>query len=535
MVPDHLTPPVGDQSRDDEAPAEEAGASARPPPNRVEPPESDASVDYGICWLDLNGRVTRWTKACERLFQRNRSDAVGEHFRALFTEDDKGAGLPEVALIEARRSGSWDDVGWKVTSGGDRFWAATSVTRVSTPNGIDIGHMVVIRDLHPFAEEEPLAPDATRLVSLGRVATEVSHDVSNILAAIRGFAGLLERKLPSGGSSHQVWYELVKACDRGSELTKRVLNVAREASEEAGVVSVAEVARDIEPLLRQVLPNRIVLTLSLEDGLPPVRGVSNDIELALLNLVVNARDAIDGEGVIAVSVGRERSGTQRDRIVVAVRDSGSGMTEEVRERVFERFFTTKSGGEGTGIGMSVVRDSVRAAGGSIEIESKPDRGTIVRLLLKPAVESRHIEGEQAEAREERAPEGPPEVLVCCASEILCECAADLLRREGFSVTKAHSAAGARRARGERTGGFDAVIVDLLLPDATGPELVAGLNSDAGSPTTIYVSDRTERAAEVLDGVGLTDRVLFAPFSPEELVDTVQRLTSRSDDRASAVH
>lgn len=536
MVGDSLTPAVSDQTREDPQSARKADVAARP---HTPTPETDTAAapepGYSVFWLDLNGRVTRWTAECERVFGRSTSETLGRHFRDLFYEEDRKSGKPERALAETRENGAWDGVGWLLRQDGAPFWAAASVTLIKTPNGIDIGHMVVARELEPLIGDEGLTPDASRLVSLGRVATEVSHDVNNILTAIRGFAGLLERKLPAGGGSHQVWHELIRACDRGAELTQKVLGVASATADEAGVVSVVDLVRSMEPLLRQVIPNRILLTVSLEDGLPPIRGYTSDLELAILNLVVNARDAIPGEGTIALTVSGEGARDHIDRVVLSVRDSGVGMSREVRDRIFDRFFTTKAPGEGTGIGMTLVRDSVRAAGGWIEIESGPGSGTLVKLLLNPASEACTFESVDEPEAAIEAEQLAGRVLVCCGSKVLCDCAADLLTREGFVVTRAHTAAEATAFAMEETVGYDIAVVDLVLADATGPELLRRVRSGTSGPPTIFISDRSPEISSVLDEVALTDRVIFAPFSPEELLGTIQRLTAEENGRASSIH
>lgn len=450
---------------------------------------------------------------------------VGVSFAKIFTKEDLDCGTPDRVLRQASATGTWDDVGWRVGGSGARFWAATSVTLVRTPNGVPIGHMVVTRDLTAFedARTATLDQSTARLVSLGRVAAAMSHDLSNILTAIRGFAGLLERDLPTSGGSHQVWHELIKACDRGADLASRTLGVGSAAEDASASVDLSTSLPDMHALLAHLLPSGITLTISVDHDLPPVRACRASFELAVMNLVVNARDAIDRRGTITISAAREQEGEagRSGRIVVTVQDTGAGMSPAMQERVFERFFTTKHADGGTGLGLSIVREAVRAMGGSVEIESRAGRGTRVRILLAtvdpecgadvayPAVGRRRL---------------GPRVLVCCASEVLRGCVAEFLTRERFSLLPVGDGAAAERAWADVDGDVAATIIDLKMAGSTtGPGLMTTLRAGDAGPGAIFLADSASDAAELLDSLGPRDRVLMSPFSPEQLREAVREV------------
>ncbi len=535
MVGDRLTP----HGRDEPAgPSESASKTADVVP---QPPPPG---DYGVFWLDLNGRVTRWSDEARQVFGHSDEEAAALGLRDLFPESDRAAGVPERALEAARDRGAWDGVGWRVSRGGESFWATTSLTMVYTPNGLGIGVMAVVRRLEAVVSAGTVDADAQRLASLGRVASEVSHDVRNILSAIRGFAAVLERRLPDGDAAHQVWHELVKACDRGADLTERVLGVARSDSDTVAPVSVAETLRSLEPMLRQIVPPRIRLDIEAPDEIVPIMARRHDIELALLNVVVNARDAISGPGVIGVTLSEEPcSGSDDVRVVLCVRDTGKGMSSDIQDRIFDRFFTTKDSGRGTGLGMAMVRDSVQSAGGSIEIESAQGVGTIVRMLFDPQA---GIEGHKAptaaSGRGGHVPSPGPraatesdsrsssrhKVLVWCISPVLRAAATDLLGRRGYHVVVATSRGAAEELMADSAEPIDCVIVDSRaeLPVASKevrPPVIALVHGTAGG------AGRDGLAQDALD------RVLEMPLDPRSLCDAVRQLAVAYEESRASVH
>ncbi len=537
-------------------------------------PQPPPPGEYGVFWLDLRGRVTRWSAEAQEVFGHTEEQAVGLSLHELFPESDQAAGVPARALEAARDRGAWDGIGWRVTRSGECFWSATSLTMVYTPNGLGIGVMAVVRRL-----ESSLAADvdfdAKRLASLGRVASEVSHDVRNILSAIRGFAAVLERRLPDGDAAHQVWHELVKACDRGADLTERVLGVARSDTSAEGPVSISETVLSLRPMLRQIVPPRIRLDIHAPEEVAPIFARRHDIELAILNVVVNARDAISGPGLIDITLSEERTpgSTTGEWVVLSVRDSGQGMSPDIQDRIFDRFFTTKGSGRGTGLGMAMVRDSVQAAGGSIEIESAQGTGTVVRMLFDPnhaihgTVTSRGTlirEGVQSQASSPGAKKVSPgpggvspaaaggrvaadglnslrrTVLVCCGSPVLRSAAAELLGRRGYGVRVAVDDEMAQRVLEDASATVDCVIVDSGADLSSFYNRIAteGEGSD-GPPIIGLVEGGTRSGADEAgtqrDILPAAHRVLSMPLDPRLLFEAVHQLASEYEERRASVH
>lgn len=491
------------------------------------PPTAPTTESCAVYWLDLGGRITRWSDQCSAVF-----GLVGpsrpEHFHELFTPEDQEAGVPGLLLRQVANTGAWDGSGMRARQDGTSIQVASSVSRVRTPNGLDIGFMVVTREISNSLapEKAPVNESAARMASLGRVASDVSHDVQNILTAIRGFAGALERHLPPSGSGHRLWHELLKACDRGTDVTSRLLGTGRPGASEEPTADVHEIVSELEPLLRQVVPARITLSVMVDPSIPPVRLRPSDLELVLLNLVLNARDAIEGHGLISIEARRRVETEGGSRVVLSVADSGNGMTPEVREHCLERAFTTKPRGSGSGLGLALVRTMVDQAGGAIFVESAVGVGTTMTVMLDvsdPVVES----------------EAPAEVLDATSLIVLRTSAsgsgrivASLLRRQGWRVAQVENDDDMQRLSKALPYPPALVVVD----DETAASLAQiNWSTDLDRDRVPVLFLRNGRGGDLLLR-GRYDRELSGPFDPDALVLVVaEMLDATTGLRRHSVH
>jgi len=503
-----------------------------PPSGRRErfSPSRPAAAARAVFWLDGDGGVSRWTQEAAALFGFPSGEALQKHFRDLFAPPDRDERRPELALGCAREDGWWEDVGWRLRRDGQPFWALCEVTHLRAPDGVGIGYQVSVRDLTALAGSTPeslMHPSAPRLLAVGRVAAAVAHDLSNILAALRGFAAALERHLPPGGASSEAWQGLVHTCDRGTAVVRRLLDLGRPQPEPDGepTADLPSLIRGMEPLLRQVLPSRILLVTMLDERLPEVCGRAADLELILLNLVVNARDAIDGEGTIAIEARRatpDGDGSDGD-VLLAVRDSGAGMAPAVQERAFEPFFTTKGGG-GTGLGLALVRDAALACGGSIQVDSRRGRGTRVGVRLRAA-------GERAAGRRQKAfavldRRGCGLALLCAESSTVQGIVASLLRRRGLNVVQAYTPDRVRALLRDHAADIDLAVVAAPVRGLEAVDLFGAPAIETGRPPAVFLAGNG--GAEILPGpVSPGDRILAGPLDPERLLDEVTGLLSEA--------
>lgn len=234
-------------------------------------------------------------------------------------------------------------------------------------------------------EEEPKRPVAQQHLRgpgerpLGALAGPIAHELNNVLSAISGYTQLARAEIEPGNPAQAHLTEVVRACDRGAEMTARLMAYSRSGQGSPRDLDLSESVRQVGPMLRRLLGPRIELETALDPGLPLVAVDPNQVRRLLVNLAVNARDAMPEGGVLRIAT-RPR----RDGVEIAVSDTGTGMAEEVRGRVFEPFFTTKPEGAGSGLGLATVQGIVIGSGGRIAVESAPGEGTTVSIALPPA-------------------------------------------------------------------------------------------------------------------------------------------------------
>jgi signal transduction histidine kinase/CheY-like chemotaxis protein len=377
-----------------------------------------------------------------------------------------------------------------------------------------------------------------RLESVGRLAGGVAHDFNNLLTVISASASMAERAVATGGSPADELHEVHLAVSRASELTKQLLAFARKQSLVKRGVEVGELVSGVEGMLRRLLGEETTLTVNLAGEPLRVLADAGQLEQVLINLAINARDAIRGNGEIQITTSRASvpSGPEADDIglvggdyaCIEVKDNGGGMTKDVQARLFEPFFTTKTHGRGTGLGLATSFGIVRQHEGSIRVESEPGKGTTMRVMLP-------LGGalETAPASSGLVPiaRTGKRVLVVEDEPQVRAIAARALAGAGFEVLQAANGASALQLFREQATPFDVIVTDVVMPQLTGPELAravrqlcpeVGLVFMSGFPESMHGSHANEFREAVF---------LSKPFSPQELVEAVrQRIERRQSQR-----
>jgi CheY-like chemotaxis protein len=294
----------------------------------------------------------------------------------------------------------------------------------------------------------------------------------------------------------------------------------------------------MDALLRRVIPAHITLRTRIQPHLPLVHGAESDLELAILNLVVNARDAIEAQGTIEVEVAFRpgpAGDTNQDRVAVQIIDTGRGMTRAIQQRIFEPFFSTKNRDEGTGLGLSIVHNTVVALGGSIEVETEPKRGTTVTLLLRPTTSGVPV-SELSRGELHRGSEGRSggTILVVDDDEAVARLVSVLLRRRGYEVLEAHTPSVALQHYLENRDWIDMAVVDIVMPQLSGPELMARIRGKRPDPPTLFLTgycvEGDPAPAELLP----SDRILFKPFTAEAFEAEVDTILAHLEERDRAL-
>ena len=343
--------------------------------------------DYGLFMTTPDGRVVTWSPGAERLYGYSEQEAATLNVRALEAVDAP----PHRAASGSDRG---EAEGWQVRKSGERFWASLATTPVYNDDGTLRGFARVVGDLTERLRLEEELLQAQKLEAVGRLAGGIAHDFNNLLTVIRGNVEFLSMDAQRVGPAWESLNEIRDAAERAAHLTRELLTFSRARAPQVSLTSVNEVVALSERVFVRLLGEDIRLTTALADELPPVRVDASQLEQVLLNLMMNARDAMPAGGVVTIETacarltddgGGGRSSLPPGLYVdLCVRDTGTGIDEATQARVFEPFFTTKLLGAGTGLGLAMVYGAVKQAGGTVRLESRLGFGTTFRVRLPAA-------------------------------------------------------------------------------------------------------------------------------------------------------
>ena len=354
----------------------------------------ESVTDYAIYMLDPIGKVISWNTGAERIKGYAPDEIIGDHFSRFYLPEEVEAGAPAKALSIAREAGRYEKEGWRLRKDGTRFWAHVVIDPIKGDDGEIVGFAKITRDITERAEaqrELEAAREALyqsqKLEAIGQLTGGVAHDFNNLLAAITGSLDLLRKRLPYDPRTTPLLENAIQGAERGAILTQRMLAFARKQELKLEAVDVPQLVRGMGEFIRRSIGPNVDVRMRFADVLPRAQTDPYQLETALLNLVVNARDALPNGGEIAITAdqvsvprphGERRVGNY---VRVSVSDNGAGMPAEIVARVTEPFFTTKGVGKGTGLGLSMVQGLAGQSGGWIEIESEVGKGTRIDLWL----------------------------------------------------------------------------------------------------------------------------------------------------------
>jgi PAS domain S-box-containing protein len=439
-------------------------------------------TDYAIYMLDPVGTVTSWNPGAERAKGYRAEEIMGQNFSRFYSEEDRLAGLPSRALHTAEREGRFEAEGWRIRKDGSRFWANVVIDPIRDPHGRLLGFAKITRDLTERRETQKALDEARdaivqtqKMEAIGKLTGGVAHDFNNLLAVIVGSLDLARQRLAHGGDISRYLDNAMTAAERGATLTQRMLAFARKQELKLQGVDCMALVQGMAELLRTTLGT----TASIETHFPlTLRTAHADpaqLELALLNLAVNARDALPGGGKIiidaseiAVASGERPDLTEGSYVRLSVIDNGEGMDTATIERAREPFFTTKGVGKGTGLGLSMVHGFAQQCGGSLTISSEPGHGTTVSLWLPVALGDDDWTAPTQPIEEMIGEHAPLVILAVDDDDLVLMNTAGMLEELGHTVFQASSAQEALHML-ER-GTVDLVVTDHAMPGMTGAQL-----------------------------------------------------------------
>lgn len=480
--------------------------------------------DYAIYMLDPLGRVTSWNRGAQRFKGYTDDEIIGEHFSRFYTDEDRASGLPARALRTAATEGRFEAEGWRVRKDRTCFWAHVVIDPIRGEHGELIGFAKITRDVTERRNAERALEDtrarfvqSQKMEAIGQLTGGVAHDFNNLLAVVLGNLHLARKRLPPDRKLLQLVENSIQAAERGATLTKRMLAFARQQKLETGPVDVPDLVRGMAELLKGSIGSGIPVDTRFPPELPFANVDANQLELALLNLAVNARDAMPEGGRItiaardAVVAPDEVPGLGPGRYVcLSVTDTGDGMDEQTLARATEPFFTTKGVGKGTGLGLSMIHGFAEQSGGRLLLRSVPGQGTTAELWL-PEAEAGDAAKATPEAVLSPSATRPLRVLVVDDDPLVLMNTAAMLEDLGHVVKEAASGSQALHVL-RCAEPFDLVITDQLMPGMNGTQLIAAIGRDyPGLPAILATGYADPTEGEHADDVRLTK-----PFGQEEL-------------------
>ncbi|QRE75695.1 MHYT domain-containing protein [Methylobacterium aquaticum] len=442
-------------------------------------------TDYAIFMLDRDGVVANWNAGARRIKGYAAEEIVGTHFSRFYTEEDRAAGEPAQALAIAAGSGKFEAEGWRVRRDGSRFWASTVIDPIVGEDGRLVGFAKVTRDIterkaaqEALVQAQGALAQAQKMEAVGQLTGGVAHDFNNLLMAVLGSLELLRKRLPDDPRLLRLLDNAVQGAERGAALTQRMLAFARRQELKPEAVDLAHLVRDMTDLLQRSIGPAVRIETRFPAGLPPALVDAHQLELALLNLVVNARDAMPEGGTVTIAARTGEAGAGGPELCLSVADTGTGMDEATLARAQEPFFTTKGVGRGTGLGLSMVHGLAAQSQGRLSLRSRPGAGTTAEIWLPVAAPDSAMPV-PVEAPTRRAPARPVPaqvVLVVDDDPLVLENTAAMLEDLGHRVIEARSGREAldlmRRART-----LDLVLTDHAMPEMTGLQLAARLAAE----------------------------------------------------------
>ena len=493
------------------------------------------AAGVGIWDMDYATGVLTWSKILERQYGLQPGTFGGTFEAYVECVHPQDRQLLVEATARALRSGTdfslknrtiWPDgtVRWLSGAGRIRFGEDGKPVR-------GVGVSLDVSERHAW-EEQYL--EAQKMDAIGRLAASVSHDFNNLLTAILGYCELLLDRCDPADPRRRDIEQVQKAGMSAAALTRQLLSFSRKEIIQPTLLDMNTVVADVQAILARLIGENVKVELSLGLGPAPVTADRGQMEQIVMNLALNARDAMPTGGTLTIQtaiVGLEERDPQRSAtmspgqyVALTVTDTGTGMTPEVQARLFEPFFTTKPPGKGTGLGLATIRGAVVRSGGSVNVSTEVGRGTAVRVCLPKAEPAEAMVPVTPPAAERRA--RGETVLVVDDAEGVRELAKRLLQREGYHVLIAADADDAQRLFHQH-GDVDLLLVDIVMPGASGPKLVAGLLAQQPALKAVYMSGYAEDAAAQHDVVNPDIAFLRKPFTAEALSRAVGGALNRS--------
>ena len=507
----------------------------------------EAVVDYAIFQLDPAGNVTTWNPGAQRIKGYDPEEIIGQHFSQFYTPEDIQLDVPKRALAEAAKQGRFEAEGWRMRKDGSRFLASVVIDRIMDEAGELVGFAKVTRDVseRKQAQEELQRVQqqlvaSQKLEAVGQLSGGIAHDFNNLLMIVLGNLETAERNSRGLANSMNLQRALANAkrgAQRAAALTSRLLAFSRRQALDPKPINLNIFLNGLQEFLQRTLGERVEVQTVGSAGLWSIEADANQLESAIINLGINARDAMPDGGKLTVEavnvladedycrVNPELSPGQY--VIVCVTDTGTGMTTDVLSHAFEPFFTTKEPGQGTGLGLSQVYGFVKQSGGHVKIYSEVGQGTSIRMYFpRYHGDARPVDSD--------ADDFPPEgerletILVVEDDADLRAYVSELLRDLNYRVVAAPSAQAALTILLQEEPKVDLLLTDVVMPGINGRELGRRARQIRPGIKILYMTGYSRNAVvhqgRLDEGVELLEK----PISQAKLALRVRELLDRVD-------
>jgi len=449
----------------------------------------EAVVDYAIFQLDATGLVASWNTGAQRIKGYSQGEIIGKHFSAFYTDEERAQHVPQRALHTASVTGKYEAEGWRVRKDGSKFWASVVIDAIRDDQGAVIGFAKITRDAteryeaqNKLKEAQERLAASQKMEAVGQLSGGIAHDFNNLLMIVIGNLETAQHQNAKAGQNPALTRALANAmrgAQRAAALTSRLLAFSRRQPLDPKPIDVNKFLASTADFIQRSLGESIQAETVGAPGLWYIEADPNQLESALVNLAINARDAMPTGGKLTIEGTNVFADEDYSRVnpeiatgqyvAICVTDTGTGMPREIVDRAFEPFFTTKELGQGTGLGLSQVYGFVKQSGGHVKIYSEVGQGTTVKIYL-PRLHGRVTEDDEEPDLIPVGAEESESILVVEDDPDVRTYLADVLRSLNYRVTAVANVQAAEEVIAQPERKIDLLLTDIVMPGGNGREL-----------------------------------------------------------------
>ncbi|NOG43796.1 MAG: PAS domain S-box protein [Calditrichaeota bacterium] len=489
------------------------------------------SIHEGLAIIDLSGNIIYANEMLYETFNFTSKELKTKNISFLCATAEKN--LFDDEIIPATMTSAWEGEITGLKKTGEEFPFAFSTSTISDDSGNPILIICVGRDITEKKQLEDQLRHAQKMEAIGQLAGGVAHDFNNLLIVISGYSNNLLATIDKKNPQYKNIIQINKAADRAASLTRQLLAFSRKQILQPKLININHLIHDMEKMLKRLIGENIILQTRLEDNLDKILADPGQIEQVIMNLVVNARDAMPDGGELTLSTESIEINADNkfygelgdgEYIAFKISDSGIGIENKIKDRIFEPFYTTKEKGKGTGLGLSTVYGIIEQSGCHITIDSEKNVGTTFTIFIpKSGITVEDIEKEELQIQHKPSVGGEETLLVVEDEEQVRELVIEMLETYGYEVLEANNGKKAIDVYNKNREQISMILTDVVMPEMGGKKLIESLKNFKAGTKVIYMSGYTDNA---IDEQGILDpgtEFIQKPFSPFDLLKKVREV------------